>query len=178
MSSAEKAAEFKRIFHGLWSNEDYVATKQIADNSAASNVPMLTKLATAVDTRGCGSLGTRSVRKQIQALLHFAIGNQKLRVNAISLVPSTSAVVVAARVGQGKSLYHTLFSEVMRLMRETTEVLDKQIHDTTIDNEEKSSNMSDSIDLGKMFPDFSGKSKKQNSFKSRQMLRNPGTKEG
>ena len=47
MSSAEKAAEFKRIFHGLWSNEDYVATKQIADNSAASNVPMLTKLATA-----------------------------------------------------------------------------------------------------------------------------------
>ena len=178
MSSAGKAAEVKRIFNGLWSNEDYVKTKQIADESAATNAPMLSKLATAIDIRGCGSLGTRSVRKQIQALLHFAIGNQKMRVNANSLVPSTSALVLAVLVGSGKSLYHTVFSEVMQLVRETTKVLDKQIHDSTKHKEEKSSNVSESIDLARMFSGFSDKSKKQNSFKPRQMVRNPGTKEG
>ena len=63
----------------LWSNEDYVLTKKKADDESIKNAPLLSKIATSVDIRCSGSLGLRSVRKQIQALFHYAIGNQKIR---------------------------------------------------------------------------------------------------
>ena len=137
MNPGDKSAEVKRIFNALWSDGDYVTTKKQADESAKQHSPMLTKLATAVDTRCCGGLGTRSVRKQIQALFHFAIGNQKMRVNANTLVPSTAALVVSALVGSGKSLYHSIFTDVIGMVREATEVLDRQIHDTKNSQEDR-----------------------------------------
>ena len=126
--TSNKAIELKRIFtNGLWRDKDYLILRKEADDAATKAVPMLTKLETTLDIRGCGSLGTRSVRKQIQALSHFAIGNQKMRVNANTLVPSTSALIISAVVGSGKSLYHSLFEEIIGMMRKSTEVLDKQI---------------------------------------------------
>ena len=59
MNPGDKSAEVKRIFNALWSDGDYVTTKKQADESAKQHSPMLTKLATAVDTRCCGGLGTR-----------------------------------------------------------------------------------------------------------------------
>ena len=51
------------IFKTLWSDKDYlIATKKAAE-AAAKYAPFLSKVATAVDIRCCGSLGTRSVRK-------------------------------------------------------------------------------------------------------------------
>ena len=80
--SEEKNSDTDRIFNGLWNDKDYVNAKLNATKATTNHAPFLTPLATAVDIRCGGSLGTRSVRKQIQALLHFAIGNQKLRINA------------------------------------------------------------------------------------------------
>ena len=127
--SEETNSEEDRIFNGLWNDKDYVNVKLNATKAAAAHAPFLTRLATAVDIRCGGSLGTRSVRKQMQALLHFAIGNQKLRINANTLVPSTSALVITGTVGAGKSIYHKLFEQVVGLMTEATNELDKQIHE-------------------------------------------------
>ena len=178
--ASNKESELKRIFNnGLWADGDYRILKKEADDAASKAVPMLTKLATAVDIRGCGSLGTRSVRKQIQALCHFAIGNQKLRVNANTLVPSTSALVISAVVGSGKSLYHSLFEEVIGMMRKATEVLDKQIHDKIVVDENEEESIVEQSNLVQMLSGRSDeKKKKANIFKARQMLRNLGTKEG
>ena len=178
--ASNKESELKRIFNnGLWADGDYRILKKEADDAASKAVPMLTKLATAVDIRGCGSLGTRSVRKQIQALCHFAIGNQKMRVNANTLVPSTCALVISGKVGSGKSLYHTWFEEVIGMMRKATEVLDKQIHEKTVAEEMKQESCGEQSDLVQLLSGRSdGKPKKANIFKCRQMLRSPGTKEG
>ena len=179
MSTSSKLAEVRRIFGGLWKDKDYVHTKKEAHESATKYLPMLTRLATAVDIRCCGGLGTRCVRKQIQALFHFAISNQKMRVNANTLVPSTSALVVSATVGSGKSLYHGLFEEVIVLLRKSTELLDKQIHDYNVVEENNGDGMEESHDLVQMLSGMQGdNSKKQIRFKSRNMLINPGTKEG
>ena len=162
MSEASKLVEVKRIFGGLWKNKDYIHTKKESDDSVAEHAPMLTKLATAVDIRCCGSLGTRSVRKQIQALFHFAIGNQKMGVNANTLVPSTSALVVSAIVGSGKSLYHDLFHDVIKLLRESTELLDKKIHECNEVEDDNGDGMEESHDLVQMFSGQDGaNSKKQ-----------------
>ena len=118
-----------QLFKDLWADKDYIHYKKEAAESAVKNAPFLTKVATAVDIRCCGSLGTRSVRKQIQALTHFALGNMKLRINANSLVPSTAALVISAKVGAGKSLYHKLLEEVMGMVCNSTAVLDREIVD-------------------------------------------------
>ena len=55
----------KVIFSNLWSDKDFVYTKKQAHDASVKHAPMLTKLATAVDIRCCGSLGTRCVRKLI-----------------------------------------------------------------------------------------------------------------
>ena len=178
MDPGVKSAETKRIFNGLWNDKDYVHTKKMAEESANEHAPLLTNVATAVDIRCCGSLGTRSVCKQIQALFHFAIGNQKLRINANTLVPSTVALVVSALVGSGKSLYHTLFDEVIGLLREATKVLDKQIHDSKDVDEEKDGIHVDSNDLSRMLSGVMDEKSRKQSFRCRQMLRNPGTTEG
>ena len=99
-------------------------------------------------------------------------------VNANTLVPSTSALVVSAVVGSGKSLYHDLFKEVIVLLRESTEFLDKQIHKCIVE-ENNGDGMEESHDLVQMLSGMQGdNSKKQICFKSRNMLINPGTKEG
>jgi len=177
MNQSRNSAEVKRIFNSLWSNRDYAHTKKLADEYAARHAPMLTRVATAVDIRCCGSLGTRSVRKQIQSLFHFAIGNMKMRVNANSMVPSTSALMVSALVGSGKSLYHKLFEDIITLMREATEVLDKQIYESK-KSEEENSDRVESNDFFQMLSGLNEVKSKNNKFKFRQMLRNPGTKEG
>ena len=108
---------------------------------------MLAKVATAVDIRCSGSLGSRSVRKQIQALLHFAIGNQKMRVNANTFVPSTAALVISAMVGCGKSIYHKLLVDTMGMLREGTAVLDKQLHDCRYPGDVNNDCLNDSEDI-------------------------------
>ena len=139
----------------------------------------MTGLATAVDIRCGGSLGTRSVRKQIQALLHFAIGNQKLRINANTLVPSTSALVITGTVGAGKSIYHKLFEQVVGLMTEATNELDKQIHDARLEHKDNVEEINESTNLSQLISGvMDGKGKTSQRFKSRKLLRNPGTKEG
>ena len=154
-------------------------TKSTAENAVLKYAPMLTKVVTGDVIRCSGSLGSRSVRKQIQALCHFAIGNQKLRVNANTLVPSTSALVISAVVGSGKSLYHSLFEEVIGMMRKATEVLDKQIHAKIVVDENEEETIPEQSDLVQMLSGRSDeKKKKANIFKARQMLRNLGTKEG
>ena len=60
-----------------------------------------------------------------------------LRINANTLVPSTSALVVSAKVGSGKSIYHKLLEDVVGLLREGTAVLDKQIFESRNSSEEK-----------------------------------------
>ena len=90
---------------------------------------MLIDVAAPVDIRFSGSLGTRSVRKQIQALSHYSIGNQKLPINAHTYVPPTAFLVISATVGSGKSIYHKLFEDVIRQLREGIAVLQKQLHE-------------------------------------------------
>ena len=67
--SEDKNSDEDRIFNGLWNDNDYVNAKLNATKAAAAHAPFLTRLATAVDIRCCGSLGTRSFRKPTQANL-------------------------------------------------------------------------------------------------------------
>ena len=125
--SEESKPDLENIFNGLWEDKDVMYMKKNADEAAKEHAPYLSRVATAVDIRCCGSLGSRSVRKQIQALLHFAMGNTKLRINANTLVPSTAALVVNATVGSGKNLYHSFFNDAVGMISDATEALDKQI---------------------------------------------------
>ena len=108
MSVDRSSYSEKEILKALWSDGDYIHTKKEADDAAKKYAPMLTNVATAVNIRCSGSLGSRSVMKQIQVLLHYCIGNQKLRINKNTLVPSTGVLVVSAAVGAGKNIYHNL----------------------------------------------------------------------
>ena len=121
--------------------------------------PFLSKVAAAVDIRACGSLGTRVVRKQVQALIHFAMGNTKMRINANSLVPSTAALVVSASVGAGKNLYHTLFEDVITMLATATASLDRQIFDSVQMAEESVMQTQESVDM--MISGLGEKSKKK-----------------
>ena len=167
----------EELFGKLWKEKDYVHTKKSAENSARKHAPMFSKVATAVNIRCGGALGSRSVRKQIQALLHFAIGNQKMRINSNTFVPSTVALVISANVGSGKSIYHELFEDVVILLRDGTAVLEKQVYDSHQDLEELNPNFSQAEDISLMLS-MSQRSKKKKRFKKRHMRRNPGTKEG
>ena len=90
--SLNNVDEETKIFDRLWANEDYTHSKKAAHKAATEYAPLLTKLETAVDIRCCGSLGTRCVGQQNQALLHFSIGNQKMRVNAKSIKGSRGSL--------------------------------------------------------------------------------------
>ena len=112
----ESASDQSGIFNDLWRDKDYRHSVEVAAKAAAKYAPFLTKVATAVDIRCGGALGTRSVRKQIQSLIHFSIGNMKMRVNANELVLSTAALVVSPPVGAGKNIYQKLFMEVLEMI--------------------------------------------------------------
>ena len=98
MSVASSLRTEEETLNDLWSAEDYIHSKKEADVAARKFAQMSTKLATALDIRCSGTLGTLSVRKQLLVLIHYCIGNQKLRVNGNTLVPSTAFLVVSAVV--------------------------------------------------------------------------------
>ena len=165
MDTVSDRAIVKEIFQSLHKDEDYKLTFKGALESARSNVPMLTDVAVAVNTHLGGSLGTRSTRKQLQAIMHVAAGNMLMRVNSSSYVPCTYFLPVCANVGSGKSVYYRFMREIMKFLYEGTEVLDRQIFEANIilDPEEEGGNES---------------KKKEKPFVPRQLIRGPGSKEG
>ena len=70
--------------------------------------------------------------------------------------------------------------DVIVCLREGIAVLDKQIWDEKHKEEEGHERVNDSGNISQLLPsDFGSRSKKKKKvFKSRKMLRNPGTKEG
>ena len=80
----------------------------------------------AFDRRCSGSLGSRVSRKQLQALVHLASGNELLRVNSSSTVPSTCALCITGFIGKGKTKYFKLLKKVARMMRDGVAKLDEQ----------------------------------------------------
>ena len=59
--SDDRANDDLDIFKALWQDKDYLHSTEVASNAAVKFAPLLTKVATAVDIRCCGSLGTRFV---------------------------------------------------------------------------------------------------------------------
>ena len=101
------------LIHEMWNNENYLESKSRAVKSANLNAPLLSSLAVALDKRCSGSLGTRSSRKQLQALVHLASGNEVMPVNSASRIPSTCTLCVCAFIGKGKPVY---FKRLKRLL--------------------------------------------------------------
>ena len=69
--------------------------------------------------------------------------------------------------------------KVIEMLREGIEVLDRQIWDEKLRSEENRVPVNDSIDVSQIYSnELERKAKKKKVFIRRQMLRNPGTKEG
>ena len=156
----------KEIFNDLHKDDQYKTTFKTALDSAAKRIPLLTKVAIAVNTHIGGSLGTRSTRKQLQALMHHVAGNMVLRVNSSSAVPSTYFLPICAAVGSGKSKYYGFMKAIVTMLSKGTEILDRQIFDVKnpadVDRDEGSNKSQ----------------KKEKVFVARQLIRGPGSKEG
>ena len=88
-------------------------------------------------------------------------------------------MVITGTVGAGKSIYHKLFEQVVGLMTEATNELDKQIHDARLEHKDNVERMNESTNLSQLISGVKdGKGQNSQRFKSRKLLRNPGTKEG
>ena len=155
--------EMKKIFRGMWQQKNYSTTLQRALDTAREKAPMSTKIAVAIDTHLGGSLGCRSVRKQLQGLIHHACGNLRMRVNSTSSMPSTYFLPVCAFIGESKSPYYTFLHDIMSLLSEGIKEIEKQLFDANIDEQENMENRKDND---------------KNNFHPRQLLHGPGTKEG
>ena len=158
----------KDIITQMWQEDSYKTTLTSALDSAKQSSPMLTNVAVVLNTHLGGSLGTRSTRKQIQGIVHHTAGNLQLQVNSSSTLPATYFLPINAFIGKGKSNYYTFFKEILNLLQEGTEVLDRQIFKAKYDipNDEQE-NGSGSAVKGK-----------QIKFVPRQLLHGPGSKEG
>ena len=95
--------------------------------SAEVGAPILTKIAVAVNAYLGGSLGTRSTRKQLQALFHHASGNLEMRVNKNSKIPSTYLLPICAFIGQGKNNYYNFMKDLVSLLVDGTGILEREI---------------------------------------------------
>ena len=82
-------AEMKEVFEEMWQHEDYRKTFERALRTSRAYAPLLSKVAVALNTQLGGSLGMRSTRKQLQAIMHFVSGNLDMRINSNSAQPST-----------------------------------------------------------------------------------------
>ena len=99
MSVVRSTSSEDEILKDMFTNPDYNHSKKVADDLAVKFASMLNSVATDMGITFSRVLGTRSVRKQIQALAHYCIGNQKLRVNANTHVPSTAVLRISPTVG-------------------------------------------------------------------------------
>ena len=81
--------------------------------TAEVSAPVLTKISVAVNACLGGSLGTRSTRKQLQALFHHAAGNLEMIVNKNSKIPATCLLALCAFIGKGKSNYYNFLKDVV-----------------------------------------------------------------
>ena len=68
----------KQVINDMQTVDEYKITKNSALESAAVSAPILTKIAVAVNACLGGSLGTRSTRKQLQAVFHHTCGNMEM----------------------------------------------------------------------------------------------------
>ena len=59
MIAEDSTPDYSRIFQSLQADKDIVTATNKAAKAAAKYAPFLTKVATAVDIRCCGSLGTK-----------------------------------------------------------------------------------------------------------------------
>ena len=76
-------------------------------------------------------------------------------------------------------MYHTLFDDVMRMLREGVAVLEKQIFDHKVREEGEDEEANESMDISQMLGvGVERRRKKKRRFKKRHMIRNPGIKEG
>ena len=115
------------LFHEMWNNENYITTKHRVLLSATNNAPLLTAVAVSFEKRCSGSLGTRSSRKQLQCLVHLASGNEVMRVNSGSSIPSTSALCICAFIGKGKTKVSNLMRKLAQLFRNGVSFLDEKV---------------------------------------------------
>ena len=157
----------KQIIIEMWQEDGYKTTLTSALDSAKQSSRMFTNVAIVVNTHLGGSLGTRSTRKQIQAIVHHTAGNLQLQVNSSSTLPATCFLPVNAFIGKGKNPYYNFFKEILNLLQEGTEALDKQIFDAKYHIPDEQENGSG--------PAVKGKEIK---FVPRQLLHGPGSKEG
>ena len=124
-------------------------------------------MAVVINTHLRASLGTRSTRKQVQAIIHHTAGNLQLQVNSGSTLPATYFLPVNAFIGKGKNPYYNFFKEILNLLQEGTEALDKQIFDTKYNIPDEQENVSGPVVKSKEI-----------KCVPRQLLHGPGSKEG
>ena len=153
----------------MWCQDDHKSTLNSALESAEISTPILSKIAVAVNTCLGGSLGTRSTRKQLQALLHHAYGNLEMRVSKNVKIPCTYLLPICAFVGQGKSNYYNFMKDLVNLLADGTATLDREIY-TAKKAAVEPDNINHILSL-KSNPDA------EKGFVQRQQLHNPGTKE-
>ena len=166
MESSPEKVMIRGILDDLHKDEGYRDTLKSAMESAAEHVPLFTNVAISVNTHLGGSLGTRSTRKQLQAFMHHAAGNMNMRINSSSSVPSTYFLPVCAKVGRGKSIYHTFMKNLMKMLTRGTTELDRQLF---MEKENNSEPDEQAVASGKTTKKF---------FVPRQLLTSPGSKEG
>ena len=129
MEIGASRSEMKDAIEDMWNNADYINTFKRAISTSQELTPLLSKISVALDTHLGGSLGMRSTRKQLQAIMHHVAGNFQMRVNSTSAVPATYFLTVCAYVGHGKSIYFRFLKELMNLLYQGVSELDKQVFD-------------------------------------------------
>ena len=127
-------------------------------------------VAVSFDKRCSGSLGARASRKQFQALIHLASGNEEMRVNSGSSIPSTCALCIPAFIGKGKTVYFRLVKRCSRILRDGVFDLDKEIfYKATGSKNQMISDKDGSSELLE-FPGPQAEPKKQQRFCPREFL--------
>ena len=164
----------------MWTDKNYLLTKSWAIESFKRNAPLLYDVSVAFDRRCSGSLGSRVSRKQLQALVHLASGNELLRVNSSSSVPSTCALCIPAFIGKGKTKSFKLLKKVAKMMRDGVAKLDEQIFDANESLYEPEGEPNENLLTQLMQYQNQEALSKQNKkkFKPREFIHTPGTKEG
>ena len=117
----------KRVIKEMYCEDDYKATLNSALESAAVSAPILSRIAIAVNSALGGSLGTRSTRKQLQALFHHCSGNLLMMVNRNSKIPSAYVLPICAFIGEGKNNYYNFMRDLANMLADGTACLDRQI---------------------------------------------------
>ena len=158
----------KGLFKQMYCDDEYKSTLNSALESAAISLPILTEVAVAVDTHLGGSLGTRSTRKQLQALFHYTAGNLVMIVNSSSKIPSTCVFPICAFIGEGKSKSQGFIKHLIKLLADGTAILDREIQAKKVRNQPD--------DVSNIVP-LESHAEDKKGFKPRKHIHGPGTKE-